>query len=286
MPADLDVSVQGHTVVTPERYRKLVAEFDALVGQAQAVSNNLVGMTVEGESSYAEAIFTKLVCHALSLRKLSPDPDSKAQELWDLASASSVARALIESYDALAYIAVHPLSDAERQFRILLWELHDQQRRLKMLDRVGSVDARIPAMEQRAEAHRQRLLEHPSFARLNRDIQGKIRGRDAPPIHASQRDLNELSGVNHDYYVSATMFLSQYVHTYPISVHQLMNFRAGEPDALHLASMPLQYVLPFISKAIEGMEQIWPNCAVAPDLEAPSYRTWLKIARDGVRVAG
>jgi hypothetical protein len=272
--------------MSPERYRKLVTEFDALVGQAQAVSNNLAGATVEGERSYAEAIFTKLICHALSLRKLSPSPDSDAQELWDLSSASAVARALIESYDALAYIAVHEVSESERQFRILLWELHDQQRRLKMLARVGSVDARIPDMEQRAETHRQRLLAHPTFTSLSRDVQAKIRSGDPPPIHTSQRELNEVSGVNHDYYVGATMFLSQYVHTYPISVHQLMNFRAGEPEALHLASMPLQYVLPFISKAIDGMERIWPTCAVAPDLEAPSYRTWLNIATEGVRVAG
>ena len=272
--------------MTPERYRKLVVEFDAMVGQAQAVSNNLVGMTVEGNRSYAEAIFTKLVCHALSLRKLSPRSDPEAQELWDLASCSAVARALIESYDALAYIAINEVSEAERQFRVLLWELHDQQRRLKMLARVGSVDASIPNMEQHAEHQRQRLLAHPTFVTLARDVQGKIRGGDAPPVHTSQRELNEASGVNHDYYVGATMFLSQYVHTYPISVHQLMYFRAGEPDALHLASMPLQYVLPFIAKAIDGMEKIWPTCAVPSDREAPSYRTWLKIATEGVRVAG
>lgn len=269
--------------MSPERYRKLITEFDELVGQAQAVSGKLVGATVDGVRSYAEAIFTKLICHALSLRKLSPSPDSKEPELWDLSSASAVARALIESYDALAYIAVHEVSESERQFRILLWELHDQQRRLKMLARVGSVDARIPDMKENASLHRQKILAHPIFTSLARDVQAKIRGGDAPPIHTNQRQLNVVSGVNHDYYVSATMFLSQYVHTYPISVHQLMNFRAGEPDALHLASMPLQYVLPFISKAIDGMERIWPTCAVAPELEAPSFRMWLNIAAEGVR---
>lgn len=155
-----------------------------------------------------------------------------------------------------------------------------------MLARVGSQDLRISGMELQAKTDRDKLIAHPIFATLSREVQTKIRTGDTPPVHTSQRELNTASGVNHDYYVAATMFLSQYVHAYPFSLHQLMNFRAGEPDSLHLASMPLQYVLPFISKAIDGMERIWPTCAVAPELEAPTYRTWLKVATEGVRVTG
>ena len=104
--------------MTPERYRALVAEFDALVSHAQAVSDRLVGALIERkDSSYADAIFSKLLCHALSLRKLSPAPDLKVEsELWDLSSACAIARALIESYDALAYIAVHAVSGSEPRF--------------------------------------------------------------------------------------------------------------------------------------------------------------------------
>jgi hypothetical protein len=107
-------------------------------------------------------------------------------------------------------------------------------------------------------------------------------------LHAvlHQRDLNAASCINHEYYIAATMFLSQYVHTYPLSLHQLMHFRAGEPGALHLSSMPLQYSMPFLAKAIEGMVEIFPEGKVEPSGEVSRVlRTWLMIAENGVTCA-
>lgn len=272
--------------MTPDRYRKLLREYDDLVAHAKEISARLVGNRLESKGhSYADAIYTKLVCHAISLRKLSPT--LAEGELWDVASASAVARALIEAYDALAYIAIHSVGEDERAFRLLLWELHDQQRRQRMLEKVKSKTPQVDGIRERANALLADVKRHAVFSSLPRELQTKISRGDAPAVHFSQRELNAASGVDHDYYTTATMFLSQYVHTFPMSVRQLMQFKAGEEDALGVSSMPLQYCMPFLAKAVSGAVQIWPDGHVETSESFSNLLSnWLAIAERGVGNAG
>lgn len=272
------------TSAPPDRYASLVVEYDSLVAHARAVSEKLTGVVLDtDEKSYVDALFTKLLCHALSLRKISPEPiQSVEREIWDLSSACAIARALIESFDAMAYIALHQVTNSERQFRILLWKLHDQHRRLRMLDRVGSSDPRLNEMKLQAEKLETVLCQHPCFGVVSKEVQRKVKGGDAPSVHLSQKDLNAMTGIDHDYYVGATMFLSQYVHAHPMSLHQLIGFQAGAPEAWHLSSMPLQYAMPFIASAIQGMTTIWPEGVLDAESRAPSLEFWLTVAREGV----
>lgn len=274
-------------MMTPERYRDVLREFDSLVAHGRAISERLTGRQIpRKEVSYADAIYTKLLCHAISLRKLSPSLTHE-NELWDVASAAAVARSLIEAFDALAYIGIHPLTETEREFRILLWKLHDQQRRLQMLEKFRSANPQVEEIRTRAGTLFRSVVGHPFYPSISKEVQRKITKGDAPAFHLSQRDLNVASGVDHDYHTTATMFLSQYVHTFPFSLHQLMEFRAGEPEALRLSSIPLQYSMSFIAKSIMGMIHIWPEGDVPATEEVGQllYR-WLVIAEKGPQNAG
>mgnify|MGYP000243125133 FL=1 len=175
--------------MTPDRYRKLLGEYDALIFHARAISDRLVGRTLEHKClSYSDAIYTKLICHGISLRKLSPSLDHvQASELWDLASGCAVARALIEAYDALAYIGVHQVTPEERDFRMLLWELHDQQRRLSMLNKIGSVDPRVAEIKERVAELLAKLMANVVYSQVSKEIRGKVARGDVPPVHLSQR---------------------------------------------------------------------------------------------------
>jgi hypothetical protein len=62
----------------------------------------------------------------------------------------------------------------------------------------------------------------------------RLRRSDPPDFHLSRRQRCELSGVNADWHKAVTMQLSQHVHTLPYSVHQLLHFQAGSPEALRL----------------------------------------------------
>ncbi|MEX3858215.1 MULTISPECIES: hypothetical protein [Paraburkholderia] len=121
------MSTMNSIQMNPQRYIAILSEYDAILAHARAMSDRLAGRCVsEKHLSYAETIFTKLLCHACSLQKLGPmlQPTS-GPELWDIGAACVLARTLIEAFDALTYVSLHPVPPVERELRILAWELHD-----------------------------------------------------------------------------------------------------------------------------------------------------------------
>ena len=266
-------------------YSALIAEYDAILASATDCSASLVGLHPAAQhEGYAEQIFVKLLAHSTTLRHLCPDPSRKGGELWDLASVSVIARSIIEAYDALAYVALGQASPKEREFRILLWELHDTNRRSKMLEAIGSSDPQYFEIVSRDQKLHERVLNHALFAQLGTSTQKKIQAREPPPYYLSQRERCLAYRINYDYYNAATMQLSQYVHTLPFAIHQLFAFKASSPEALHLMSLPVKFALSFLSRAIEGMRLVFPSISVrsAPPVEN-SIAVWSGLVERGVR---
>jgi hypothetical protein len=267
------------------KYRALLGEYDEVLATAKASSASLVGARPSAQfEGYAEQIFVKLLAHCITLRHLSPHPERKPGELWDLASVSVIARSIIEAYDALAYVALGELSTEEREFRILLWELHDTNRRCKMLEAIGSSDPQYFEIALRDQKLHERVMGHALFARLGKTVQKKIEAREPPHYSISQRERCLASRVNYDYYNAATMQLSQYVHTLPFAIHQLFAFKASSPEALHLMSLPVQYALSFLCRAIEGLRQVFPTISVrSPPPVERAIAVWSGVVERGVR---
>lgn len=274
--------------MTPERYRKILSEYDVIFAHAREMSNRLAGRpVVEKHLSYAETIFTKLVCHALSLRNLAPTLQLVSQELWDIGALCAVARTLIEAFDALAYISLNSVSPAEREMRILVWELHEREHRLHMLEDIGASGVDIEAIRSDAEKLHTVVTTRPFYPELSRDMKGKIVARKAPAFLRTQKERNMASGINNDFYNSVTMYLSQYVHTFPLALSQLMLTHAGDPGALQLVTMPLQYSMAFTAKATVGMRALWPDVQVNVTEEVQDVvDLWCSLAEKGVKGFG
>ena len=271
-----------------DRYEKILADLEILISVGSAVSDRLVGtMPKDVHQSYADPIFTKLLSHAISLYNLSPKLSGEASsQLWDMPSACAIARCIIEAHDVLEYISFAAISDEERSFRVLIWKLHDQQRRSNMLNLIESDNSKAKTIHSDAIALVKKAEAHQWFTNISKNHQKRIREGNAPSFLLSQKDLNKINGVNHEYYVVATMTLSQYVHTLPMSVHQLMGFKAGTSEALHMSSMPIQYSLGFLARAILRMIEVFPNgYQKLNDQQLIVFDRWSSIVKNGVNSA-
>ena len=267
------------------RYADILREFEALLDYGIEVSNRLVGtLPTEKHHGYADSIYTKLLCHAISLQKLSPQTENKPEhEFWDLPSACAIARCIIETHDVLGYMVFSDVPSEERDFRVQVWQLHDQQRRSKMLESVNSTDPRAEAIHHRAMSLRAEVQNHPLFKRLRKNLQKKIEAGDAPSYLLTHQEINSANGVNHDYHTSATMWLSQYVHTFPMSLHQLNEFRAGTPEALQISSMPIQYSLGFLARSVRKMTEAFPHANIeVSDSDKRKLFRWCTVVEQGV----
>jgi hypothetical protein len=201
-------------------------------------------------------------------------------------SACAIARCIIEAHDVLEYIAFADISEQEREFRLLVWRLHDQQRRSNMPRSIESTDPQAIEIHSRAASLAKDAEAHSWFKNINKKNQGRIKSGDAPSFLLSQRELNKAHGVNHEYHIASTMLLSQYVHTLPMSVYQLIEFKAGTPEALHMSSMPIQYSLGFIARAIARMVETFPHAdqELTEDQEF-TFSQWTAVVENGVSAA-
>lgn len=244
---------------TNVHYTKIYNDFSLLLEYGEQLVELQVGTKpCDTYKLYGEKIFVKLLCHGKTLKKLSPTLDLKEKrELWDISSNYAVARTLIETFDALAYIAIENIDELERDFRIKFWKLHSEARRLKMLELMGSKDPRVVEVRQDVEKYRVEVLTHNHLEKCDVELKTKLEKENYQPYHLTRKQRNERLGVNNTYQNSVTMHLSAHVHTHPFSVFQLVDFKAGDPECLILMSMGLQYSTAYLAKAIIGMNKIF-----------------------------
>jgi hypothetical protein len=268
------------------KYRGSVRQFDAVLEHAKAVSSSLVGrQPPNANASYGEQVFVAILTHCVTLRRLAPDSNRQIpNELWDLPSMCAIARCAIEAHDSFLYIAGTAVPSKERDFRISLWEFHDKTRRLKMLESLGSKNPEIDKIRGECPPLLQKIKTHPTFQTIAPAVQRRVMEGNPPAFHLSQKERCQSDGFDFDYHHTVTMQLSQYVHTFPFALHQLFSFRAGSNDALHLMSLPLEFVLPFLGRVTNEMRAILQQ--ETPDPPARTARTmaiWDAIYRRGVK---
>ncbi|MCQ8119860.1 hypothetical protein, partial [Methylomonas rosea] len=126
-----------------KRYEEALTDLRLLILYAHSVSASIQGKeAADDQQYYASIIFSKIVSHAITLirsvpKSLSISADSGA-ELWDLSSAACLARAILETNDALAYMADRIDEPEQLLLRIRIWELHDKEHRISMLESIHS----------------------------------------------------------------------------------------------------------------------------------------------------
>jgi metal-responsive CopG/Arc/MetJ family transcriptional regulator len=268
------------------RYNHVFDEFSSLLAFAVSLLQARSGQpALEDRLFYGERIFGKLICHGLTLKRLSPSPlPTQSVEMWDISSNYAVARTLVETYEALAYIALDDIDATEREFRILLWNVHAEERRLEMLRLIGSRSPEVQVVEKKLQEARGVLLGHSFTTKVGLDFKRKVERGETPPYHNKRSDRDAASKIDHDYHKAVIMHLSSHVHTHPFSVHQLFSFQAGDPECLRLMSIPIQYSCGFIAKAIPSMMELFKPGS--PELSASLLRAltkWNEVLAIGVK---
>jgi hypothetical protein len=243
-------------------YQSSLEIHERLVQTMSAISAQLASLEGTSRQCLADKIFSKLYSHAHAIHLLAPKPNSKAGTIWDLSSSAALTRVLIETYDALAYIALDEMTEDEFRFRKAVMGYHSLKKRIDFHKRIGS-NQQAAELENDAKNIKEQLLKPECLAfwgsksqRLN-EIK-KNDGRDYPH-HLDKRELNKARGVNHEKYSFFINFLSQHVHSYGMAIEILFDFEAGEEKSLIHMEKNLDIASLFLSKAILGMFSLFPN---------------------------
>jgi hypothetical protein len=157
---------------------------DKLCHCALALSSKTEGRSgVSWLEQQASLVFAKLCITCISFLKLIPKSSfftfTKGLSIWDLSSAASLARNIMESYCVLYYVGIDKPSEGEREFRELLWEYHDAFERHEMLRISLPSSANLSDIAALFETVKGRLQNSPYFKKLSPGHQENLlRGND------------------------------------------------------------------------------------------------------------
>lgn len=165
-------------------------------------------------------------------------------------------RALIETYEALFYIAIDKIDAEERDFRINFWKPHSEDRRKKLLNLIESKNSALVDVAVDVENLHKLVVNHP-FLNNFPDLRSKIQKREYQPFHLNQSQRNQRASIDDAYYKAIYMQLSAHLHTHPFSVHQLIDFRASNPECIRLMTVAVHYSTAFLVKAILGLQVLF-----------------------------
>jgi hypothetical protein len=262
-------------------YLSLLSELDRLLSYSEGIVEKLDGISSSNEEQRtARIIFKKQITHVKSLQRLLPLGIAE-NDVWDLASTCALARCVIESFDAFVYFCLGDLTPEERSFRQLVANFHDLERRAAMLKLIDSTDISTLRIENETLDVRREVETHPL---MTTDMRKRF-SKGVPPQYLITHDeRNRSAGLSLEQYKVSTMYLSQHVHTTPISINQLALFKAGGADELHMMGMPMRYCLPYFAMGIQAIVKIFPESAPAlhSDIEK-SLDGWCHIAKNGLR---
>lgn len=229
----------------------------------------------------ASHVFTKICVHSVSVIRLAPrvaERGSPTQdEIWDLPSICTITRSLIDSVFVMRYLAIESVSSEEREFRELSWHYHERRKRIELVALLKPTSELIDKLKLEADTMLVRLRGHPQYALLTCDKQKQLR-KACLPIHRTNSDLCEESGISASYYKVAYRFLSNYVHTHPYALAQLNSFKAGDAPTTHLFRVVLEYCQAFLSLAIRDYWGLMPDVEVEADEETVNLmKGWIEL---------
>lgn len=240
-----------------ERYFMRVDDFLLVTGAARKVCATLAKTHVQTtRHSYASIVNDKLLAHAVSMSRIIPRREATSDLLWDLSSVSALSRCILDAYHTLAYLAIEDVSEDERNFRYCLLSLHDSRRRLKVAEALASSPSVLEQLKGEFVQVQEELQESKFLAALP-EKERKSLLKEPPDFYNSRSERNKASGVDDAFYVSAQIYLSQFVHTHGFGIHQLTTFAARTSDSYRQMNVPIAFSAIFIARAILGMIKLF-----------------------------
>ncbi len=207
-----------------EKYLESVQNLETLFKFVVRLSNDTHGRQVETRRiEVASEIFTKICLHLSSMLKLIPKSSyfcpSKELVIWDYTSIVILVRAIIDAYYVMYYLTIDEVNSNEIDFRFLVWDYHSENRRLKLLELIGSKRKEIPEIKKNVEDLRSKVKSHPNFLKLEKNLLKGI-ARGEIPFVLTNTEIALKAGISEHYHKASYMYLSSYIHTFPYSISQ------------------------------------------------------------------
>lgn len=237
-----------------------------------------------GHSEVALALFAKAIFHAVTLLQVLPkEPlvtERSGPELWDVSSQFCLVRAIMECLDGFVYITHKPDPPVTTELLLNGLSLHEVDRRIQVLEKIGSVDPQVDNWRAQRTQLRAAVLGDPALKGLGPKARGDIEAGKYPDFLFDTPLRLKALGIDRDSWAAAKNLLSAYVHGHMLALNRLSQFSPGDLELLRDISIGMRYALFFVVKLVASVE---PSLNVPAELQvrrpSKALAHWVLYAR-------
>ena len=245
-----------------------VSDLDYLCNCMMGISIETEGRPADWRIQQSSLVFAKCCATCISFLRLIPNSDfyapSKNIQLWDLSSAASLCRNLIEAYYILVYVGSESIDKELGEFREALWEYHTAFERHEMLRVALPNSKRLSETLAALEKAHALLQEMRKFQSLSPGHQKRLlEGKDFKL--SSNIELTRIAGISEKYYRARYRYCSTFAHTSPFSISQLSFFRAGAVESERILSTLVGTATGYTALATRDFVRLVPDQEVKLD---------------------
>ena len=243
-------------------------DFGIALLAAIRVSDGAMGTRTSRAVAIASQLLAQNVITGLTIASLI-DPNRKTNipgispscKIFDLSSLCILTRGLIEAYLTLFYIAVQPVADDVREFRLLWWNWHEINERILGVEYIGSANPKLGIYKKRKNELRVKLSNHPAYASLPSKFRGAFE-KMKPPRDALLMEkvkIAEASGIHPNQYRFVYKHCSEYAHAQPLAVSVLQGLSTTSPELPSLFRLTTRQATSFLLFTVRDFLTVFPQ---------------------------
>lgn len=237
--------------------------FEHLVSIATKVSYDVSEMPCDDLQGIASGFLLKstLTCRTI-LRIALPPRDIEYGKIYipatiyDFPSAYILTRSVYENYINQYYLLLDDIDGTIRKFRVLAWRLHAAFERKTMLESIGS-SKYIDDLNREIDLFSDEVKKLPYFKRLPRNKQERYLRKRNKWDDFNQTDVAVRSGIHLSQVKAMYKYTSNYVHSGPFAIQQILEVRSGE-ETKSLLFNPIWFSEMFLALTLDASARIFP----------------------------
>ena len=245
-----------------ERLENAKGNFVRILSIAIRAKNKADGSSVDRQGIIADTLLLRNILTGLTIHQvLHPSAIGELPKLLvpDFASVAVLARTILESYLAMHCMAVRSFLPNEREIRLLWWDWHEVNERIRTRDNIKSKLAKL--LDKTKTELAGKIRSHAAYEMIPKKLrEGFEKGR--PPtksLFESNALIAKHAGIRMEHFDVQYQFLSSVAHSQPVIVRMLSKHEPNAPEVVISLIQALEYSAAYLAFTVRDFAELCPR---------------------------
>jgi hypothetical protein len=239
-------------------------EFRHVIQVALAAKNTAANTPTDRRGEIADVLTLRNILTAISINQLlepASVEDIPSLSSPDPLSISVLVRSMAEAHLTLYGVASLVSPTEEAQLRLLWWDWHELNERIRSRDTVKSQRPGVEKWDQKKAVLAQKISSHPSFGKLPDDLKSWFNKGDRPrrPTFETTRKLAEVAGIHPERFEALYQVTSAAAHTEPIVVGLLSRHEPDDEAIIRSIKLQVSFATAFLAFTVRDFALLFPK---------------------------